>query len=264
VALTVGSLFAGIGGFDLGLERAGMQVKWQVEIDPFCQRVLEKHWPGVMRLGDIKEAVGYRFGVYGYIDYHAQRHLLKPVDVICGGFPCQDISLAGPGTGLAGERSGLWREYLRLVRELRPRYVIVENVAALLGRGLGTVLGDLAACGYDAEWDCLPAAAFGAKHLRERIWIVAYAHGAGPQERRLLAGIPGPAGCPDERQDAALGAGWAPEPDVVRVVHGISGRVDRIRALGNSVVPQIAEWIGRRIIEAEATTGTVDGDTHAA
>jgi DNA (cytosine-5)-methyltransferase 1 len=250
--VTVGSLFAGIGGFDLGLERAGMEIKWQVEIDPFCRAVLEKHWPGVKRLSDIREAVGYRRDVYGYIDSHAMRYLLEPVDLICGGFPCQDISVAGRGAGLAGERSGLWSEYLRLIRELRPRYVVVENVPGLLGRGLGDVLGGLAESGYDAEWDCVPAASVGAKHLRDRVWIVAYPHGPRSQERQVLQRLPGEERRYGDRQNAAVGAWWATESNVVRVVHGLPGRVDRIRALGNSVVPQIAEWIGRRILEAEA------------
>jgi DNA (cytosine-5)-methyltransferase 1 len=158
--MTVGSLFAGIGGFDLGFERAGYDIRWQVEIDPWARAVLAKHWPHVYRHDDIRTAGA---------------HNLEAVDVLCGGFPCQDISLAGKGAGMGeGTRSGLWSEYARLIRELRPRYVVVENVAALLARGLGRVLGDLAACGYDAEWDCIPAAAIGAPHRRDRLWLVAY------------------------------------------------------------------------------------------
>ncbi len=154
------SLFAGIGGFDLGLERTGgFKTVAFCEIDPFCRRVLAKHWPEVPCYHDVRTLSGEQVG---------------PVDVICGGFPCQDISFAGKGAGLAGERSGLWSEYARLIDELRPLYVIVENVAALLGRGLATVLGDLAAIGYDAEWHCIPASAVGAPHRRDRLWIVAY------------------------------------------------------------------------------------------
>jgi len=158
--LTFGSLFAGIGGIDLGLERAGLRCCWQVEINDYAQRVLAKHWPNVPRFRDVR-CVG--------------AGELSPVDVIAGGFPCQDISIAGRGMGLAGERSGLWREFGRIVRELRPRYVLVENVAALLHRGLDVVLGDLAALGYDAEWHCIPAAAVGAPHIRDRVFVVAYA-----------------------------------------------------------------------------------------
>jgi site-specific DNA-cytosine methylase len=109
------------------------------------------------------------------------------VDVLCGGFPCQDLSYAGKGAGLDGERSGLWGEYARLIRELRPRYVVVENVSALLARGLGRVLGDLAACGYDAEWDCIPASAVGAPHRRDRVWLVAYPGGERCSDRRSTA-----------------------------------------------------------------------------
>jgi site-specific DNA-cytosine methylase len=159
--LTFGSLFAGIGGFDLGLERAGMACAWQVEREPYAVRVLEKHWPNVRRHDDVctfPPAEGN-----------------WAVDLICGGFPCQDISVAGKGLGLAGKRSGLWVEMHRIISELRPRYVIVENVAALLSRGMETVLGDLSQIGYDAEWHVIPASAVGAPHRRDRVWIVAYA-----------------------------------------------------------------------------------------
>ncbi|MDY6895180.1 MAG: DNA cytosine methyltransferase, partial [Thermotogota bacterium] len=159
--ITFGSLFAGIGGFDLGLERAGMECKWQVEIDPFCQKVLAKHWPEVKKYEDVRK-VG--------------KHNLEPVDLICGGFPCQDISNAGSRLGLAGKRSGLWAEYYRIICELRPRFIVVENVSALLVRGFGVVLGDLATCGYNAEWQCFPAAYFGAPHPRDRVFIVAYSN----------------------------------------------------------------------------------------
>ena len=163
------SLFAGIGGLDLGLERAGLVCRWQVENNPYAVKVLEKHWPNVKRYGDI---------------ITLDPRELEWVDLICGGFPCQDISHAGKRAGLGGSRSGLWFEMLRIVRHLRPRYVLVENVAALLGRGLGAVLGDLASCGYDAEWDCLPAAAFGAPHIRDRVFIVADSEGCGQPLRR--------------------------------------------------------------------------------
>src|SRR5882724_9140205 len=157
--LTFGSLFTGIGGMDLGLERAGMICKWQVEINEYASKVLTKHWPNVTRLRDVRD-VG--------------RHNLAAVDLICGGFPCQDISNAGKRAGIDGERSGLWSEYARIICELRPRYVVVENVAALLERGMGRVLGDLAKIGYDAEWRSFRASNFGAPHRRERIFIVAY------------------------------------------------------------------------------------------
>jgi DNA (cytosine-5)-methyltransferase 1 len=159
--LTVGSLFAGIGGLELGLERTGgFKTIWQVEIDPKAIRVLEEHWPNVRRWHDVRT-----FPPTG--DWSC--------DVISGGFPCIDISSNGKRNGITGEHSGLWKEMSRIIRALRPRYVIVENVSDLLYRGLGRVLGDLAESGYDAEWDVLPGAAFGAAQARERLFVVAYA-----------------------------------------------------------------------------------------
>ena len=159
--LTIGSLFAGIGGLELGLEWAGFgPVLWQVERDAYAARVLARHWPSAKRYDDVR-TVG--------------KHNLQSVDILCGGFPCQDLSFAGKGAGLNGERSGLWREFARIIGEIRPKYVVVENVAALLSRGLEEVLGDLAALGYDAQWDCIPASAMCAPHRRDRIFIVGYA-----------------------------------------------------------------------------------------
>lgn len=167
--ISIGSLFSGIGGLELGLEWAGLgPTIWQVERDPFCQRILAKHWPTAERFDDVC-TVG--------------AHNLKPVDLICGGFPCQDLSYAGKGAGLAGARSGLWTEYARIVGELRPRFVVVENVAALAARGLDRVLGDLAALGYDAVWLPVRAADVGAPHRRERLFIVAYARRGQVQRR---------------------------------------------------------------------------------
>lgn len=266
--LTFGSLFAGIGGIDLGLERAGMTCRWQVEIDDYATKVLAKHWPNVPKYRDVR-SVG--------------ADNLSAVDLICGGFPCQDISNAGKRAGITGARSGLWSEYARIVRELRPRYVLVENVAALLGRGLSTVLGDLAALGYDAEWECIPAAAVGAPHIRDRVFIVAYTDcrgrpGSGvcaQQSRRAEVIGPGQAWQGSALADASgarsfsstqtgiyrrqKGARprheqlerydwWAIEPDVGRVAHGVPARVDRLSGLGNAVVPQVAELIGQWII----------------
>ena len=168
VSLTHGSLFAGIGGFDLGFQRAGIKTVWQVEIDAYCRAVLASHFPDAQRFDDVRTVGG---------------HNLPRVDILSGGFPCQDISNAGKRAGIDGERSGLWSEYARIIRELRPRYVVVENVAALLGRGMGRVLGDLAACGYDAEWQSIRASDVGAPHRRERIWIVAYPNGREPGGR---------------------------------------------------------------------------------
>lgn len=349
---TVGSLFAGIGGFDLGLERAGMQVKWQVENNPFCVQILEKHWPHVTRYADITT-----------VDWSA----VEPVDLVCGGFPCQDLSVAGKRAGINGTRSGLWSEYVRCLRALRPRYVCVENVPGLLNNAaMGRVLGDLAECGYDAEWRCISAADVGAPHLRKRIWIVAYPSqllgnggdhnsifclegesfpksrnrcGANdvaytnsercrraPGESRnvLRNGEPDSTKTKQGRDDEQYGPVWAnvPDPDggrleaslelragrgepdagrirqeladtlqqqchrwsdgvgrwerepqealrdarrngrqedglsipeslLGRVAHGIPNRVARLKGLGNAVVPQIVEYIGRLILERE-------------
>jgi DNA (cytosine-5)-methyltransferase 1 len=265
-------LFSGIGGFSLGLERAGgFKTVAFCEIDPFCRRVLAKHWPKVPCYEDVRGLTSARLAADGIA-----------VDVICGGFPCQDISVAGKGAGLKGERSGLWAEIARLSGELRPRYVIVENVSALLSRGLDRILGDLAALGYDAEWHCIPASAVGAPHRRDRLWLV-----ANPCGRRRCGSSGGEVQQP--RRGEAIGASqdmadadshrelqpqgygkdigrwagdsgaaivrcgwWATEPDVGRVAHGVPARVDRLRALGNAVVPQIPEMIGRAIMASEA------------
>ena len=296
-------LFSGIGGFSVGLERAGMRTVAFCEIDAFCRRVLSKHWPSVPCYDDVRDLTGARLAADGIA-----------VDVIAGGFPCQDISFAGKRAGLEGARSGLWGEYRRLIGEVRPRFVLVENVPGLLSLGMGTVLGDLSALGYDAVWDCVPASAVGAPHQRDRVWIVAYTNEgrrAGVHNGHSEpddAGAPGPvadaigdqlwqqpgrrsrarrtgaaqsgehgptqpvanadgAGCaqPGSAQStrwqrdpviarpssADSGDWWAIEPDVGRVAHGVPARVDRLRSLGNSIVPQIAEMLGR-VILAEA------------
>lgn len=162
--MRIGSLFSGIGGLELGLEWAGVgETAWQVEQDQYCQGVLAKHWPEAQRYDDVR-TVG--------------AHNLAPVDVICGGFPCQDISYAGDGAGIAeGTRSGLWFEFARIIGELRPRWVVVENVVALERRGLPIVLGDLRSLGYRGERLRISAAGVGAPHLRWRLFVVAYADG---------------------------------------------------------------------------------------
>lgn len=163
-ALTVMDLFSGIGGFSIGLESTGgFKTASFCEIDPFCRRVLAKHWPEVPCHDDVR----------------TRQFVEGEADVIVGGFPCQDISRAGKRAGLSGERSGLYRELVRAIRVVRPKFAIVENVAALLGDGLDVVLGDLAEIGFDAEWDCIPACAVGAPHERDRVWIVAHASSAG-------------------------------------------------------------------------------------
>ena len=357
--MRIGSLFSGVGGLELGLEWAGVgHTVWQVEKDPYARAVLAKHWPDATRYDDVC-TVG--------------AHNLEPVDVICGGFPCQDISYAGKGAGLAGARSGLWYEFARIVGELGPRFVVVENVAALLTRGIDAVLGTLADLGYDAEWSTLRASDVGAPHRRERVFLVAYArgeHGAQPHRRAHEPGQHAPRRGDDSRcgadvehtaeprreaprasglhgaeprqSDAGLpamghptrggrgavaglevrwadggcqGVGdaecaglegltgdgdrgdeprwFAPEPDrpvaaprvrvdwhdatpvrgadgTVRLIpaqaaqegpqsplwpvaDGVPGRVARLRAIGNAVVPRCAEVVGRRLLEIDAT-----------
>jgi DNA (cytosine-5)-methyltransferase 1 len=247
---TFGSLFSGIGGLDLGLERAGWRCAFQIENDPYCQRVLAKHWPDVPRWGDIREVTPDD---------------LPRVDLLAGGFPCQPVSSAGGKRGTADD-GWLWPEFARLIRVVRPRLVLVENVPGLLYRtgGMGVVLGDLATCGYDAEWDCLPAAAVGAPHLRDRVWIVGYPHDEGQSVRPFDAevavlsavgdthGAPADA-CPSGRRSrsgVSQSTWWDTEPPLDRVAHGIPARVDRLRGLGNAVVPQVAEWLGHRLMEA--------------
>lgn len=226
--MNVGSLFSGIGGIDLGLERAGFNVSWLCESDPFKRRVLDIRWPGVPVYEDAR-AVGPE---------------LARVDVLTAGFPCPDFSVLGSRTGLGGSSGSLWFEVARVVRELRPRFVLVENVTGLLVRGMDRVLGDLAASGYDAEWDCFTAAAFGAPHLRARVWLLAYPSGFGDglPQGRVYAGWEG--SLHDPR--------WDTEPGVPRVADGVPNGVDRRRSLGDSVVTPIAEFIGRRILAVAA------------
>ena len=334
MSLNVLSLFAGIGGLELGLERAGMTVVGQVEIDDYCRRVLAKHWPNVPRHDDVRTAAEWWLSTE------------RPtVDVICGGFPCQDISAAGRRAGIIdGGRSSLWSFMADTVRRVRPRYVLVENVPRVLVRGRDgyipaeIVAADLAEIGYDLRWDCIPAAALGAPHLRDRWFGVAYAHGCELRNEsvgkprgsdaaitpnygsaRVVAdaagdtepdepeggngalvtlgtfsdGRSGASGGPDARvgggagptaaivashvadsdrprltdvqgwpsiaERAGLGtidrAGWwRTEPAVGRVVDGVPTRLDRdrqrerVKALGNAVVPQVAEYVGRLIV----------------
>jgi DNA (cytosine-5)-methyltransferase 1 len=246
-------LFSGIGGFSLGLERAGMTTVAFCEVDKKCQKVLAKHWPEVPVFDDV------RILNKGLLDEKG-----ISVDVICGGFPCQDISLAGKGAGIEGERSGLWSEFARLIGELRPKYVIVENVTALLSRGLDRVLGDLASFGYDAEWHCIPASAVGLPHLRDRIWIIAY-----PQ---CFGRICLDKSFKNESSKVNLSSSltrWANTfkllptvgelfhelgCDIVRNDDGLSNGMDRLKQLGNAVVPQIPELIGKAIMAKKDPT----------
>lgn len=245
MAFTFGSLFSGVGGMDLGLERAGMECRWQVESNEYCTRVLAKHWPNVKRYGDIRTV---------------DTGELERVDLICGGFPCQPVSVAGRQLAQADER-WLWPEYARLVRALRPRFVLVENVPGLLVRGFGDVLGDLAALGYDTEWDCLSASMFGAAHLRERVFVLAYANTDGMERRRdsVFAGQAGSRWAGSETfvpgrdttwEDIAFGPG-----EGSALISGdrnvVPNWMDRVGACGNAVAPAVATWLGERIMSSE-------------
>jgi DNA (cytosine-5)-methyltransferase 1 len=253
-ALTVLSLFAGIGGLDLGLERAGLRVVGQVEIDPFCRSVLARHWPEVPRHDDVRTALAW------WTSTPRPR-----VDVVAGGFPCQPFSTAGRRRGVADQRWG-WPAMVDVVRLVRPRYVLVENVPGLLADRLafGRILADLATLGFDARWGVLPACALGAPHTRERLFLLAHPHrvdgrpGLGPRERWPVQDLhrePHPWTDPIHGLLEADTAGRG-------MAHGIPTRLDRsrpgrrdrsrldrhrIRALGNAVVPAVAEHLGHHL-----------------
>jgi DNA (cytosine-5)-methyltransferase 1 len=244
------SLFAGIGGFELGLERSGgFQTVAQCEIDPYCNKVLARHWPEVKRYGDIRELTADRLAADGIA-----------VDAICGGFPCQDASIANTiGTGTAGKRTGLYVEFVRLIRDLRPRVVFMENVAELLNRGFGDVLAALARIGYDAEWEVISASALGAPHQRERLWIIAYPSRKGRKGSQPHNSVfePALAAFPQHGHHAfdewrSLDQDRRP----LRNSDGISVAVERRRVgqSGNAVVPQIPELLGRAYLQAMETT----------
>lgn len=244
------SLFSGIGGIDLGLDRAGMRCVGQVEIDPYCQRVLARHWTEVPRHDDVHTAIGW------------WRSQPRPaVDLVAGGFPCQPFSLAGKQLGTSDPR-WLWPAMFAVIRVVRPRYVLVENVSALVAdrNAFGRVLGDLASLGFDAEWAVLHAADFGAPTPRERVYVLAYTAGVDGQPRGVLGesggrrsplatgGLSGLA-LPERRRSARQ---WlAAQPRVDRLVDGVPHQVDRLRVIGNAVVPQVSEHLGRLIVDHE-------------
>lgn len=259
--MNFGSLFSGIGGLDLGLERAGFKCLWQSEINPYASRVLKKHWPDTPNLGDIND-----------IDWRN----IPTVDLVCGGYPCQPFSYAGSRNGTNDSRH-LWPMFAECLRILRPRFALLENVTGHLSLGFGDVQADLASIGYDTQWDCIPAAALGAPHLRDRIFVIATRNDGmdtysdsepngtinAPTQpwpspmahtdcqrftQRKSAGLTNRPFVRDRSINATRGI-WEPEPRVGRVADGIPHRVDRLRGLGNAVVPQVAEHIGNIIRE---------------
>ena len=248
--MRIGSLFSGIGGLELGLEWAGVgHTVWQVERDPFCRQVLAKHWPDAVRHDDVRTVCA---------------HNLEPADVICGGYPCQPFSTAGHRKG-ADDPRHLWPEFARIIREMGPRYVVLENVANHLAIGFGDVLGDLADLGYDAEWRVLYASDAGAPQRRSRLFAIAYHRGQRvegflPRVRPSDAwgeGFQGSRRAAFVRELAAApfddGRGW-PAPLLRVVDDGIPLRLAkrRVHAAGNAVVPQVAAVVGRRLLEIDA------------
>lgn len=276
-------LFSGIGGFSLGLERTGgFETVGFCDSDKKTHLVLKKHWAAVPIYDDVSTLKGSDLGT---------------IDIITGGFPCQDLSVAGKGAGLAGARSGLWFEFHRLIKETQPKWVIAENVAVLRSRGLDQVLRSLDEIGYDAEWHCISASAVGAPHRRDRIWIVAHPRHRGgrdfgsSQERHntqrqrttdsdSIGGSGGQSASvaysgseglerlrirtlstePQESMPSSCGSivrsvtnsdFWETEPQLGRVADGIPNRMDRLKQLGNSLVPQIPEMIGYAILQQE-------------
>lgn len=235
--LRVLDLFSGAGGIALGLERTGgFETVAFCEVEPFARRILKKHWPEVPCLEDVTTA---EFADIG------------PVDLVTGGFPCQDISFAGKGAGLAGDRSGLFWHILRAVRVVGRPQLLLENVAGLLNRGMGAVLGALAEVGYDTEWHCIPASAVGAPHRRDRLWIVAH-----PQRDEQPRQEPrvGPFGRMGRvQQSLAWDGGWEAALSTLRGMDdGLSRSVDRTDLMRNAVVPQVVTEIGRAILQARA------------
>lgn len=262
--LTVGSLFAGIGGFDLGLERAGMEIKWQVEIDPFCRKVLEKHWPNVRRYEDVRHC-GSKWWADSIMDSMVawgcgdapscpiSYHGLESVDVIVGGDPCQRNSNAWRNGG--GDESPA-AEFVRIIETLRPRIVVRENPSTVRADApwpWWRFRAELERIGYAVLPFRLRACCVGADHARDRLFVLAAlpdadSSGLERAERIVMADQ-------DEGRHHADASGpdrWYATPRVCRGADGIPHRVDRLRGLGNAIVPQIAEWIGKRIIEAEA------------
>lgn len=270
------ALFAGAGGGILGGHLLGWRTVCAVEWADYPRRVL---------LARQRDGILPRFPIWDDVQTFDGNPWRGRVDVVSGGFPCQDISAAGKGAGIDGARSGMWFHMARIVREVRPRFVFVENSPILTSRGLGRVLGDLAAMGYDAEWGVLGAVDVGAPHQRDRIWVVAYANRNGVEKRMREDGGPtcgsseegwmeavggceiladanmprleewdGSTGASRARAPAVVCDWWATEPAVGRVAHGVASRVDRLKALGNGQVPAVAATAFRLLTERAGWT----------
>jgi DNA (cytosine-5)-methyltransferase 1 len=240
------ALFAGAGGGILGGKLLGWQTVCAVEWEPYAACVLAARQ---------NDGLLPPFPIWDDIQTFDGRPWRGIVDVVSGGFPCQDISAAGKGAGIDGERSGMWREMARVIREVRPRFVFVENSPMLTSRGLGTVLGDLAELGFDARWGVLGAADVGAPHQRDRIWIVAHSREIGRSGQEAKQGMEGgfrsSIGCVDEKW-------WRREPEQTSreiepgmggLVDGVASRMDELAALGNGQVPLCAATAWRELSE---------------
>ena len=281
------SLFAGIGGFDLGLEQAGMQCVGQVEIDEYCNKVLSKHWPNVKRIKDIRNVKGGEFGT---------------VELICGGFPCQPFSVAGKQRGKKDDRY-LWPEMLRVIQAVRPHWILGENVTGIIKLALDKVLSDLEGSFYTCQTFIVPACSVDAPHRRDRVWIIAHRNNNRFWQQVQSISESGSKVAPNIRSNGKVqsladpfciisggnkewwpsGVGWwklEPQealqnarakgraqtrlskikPKLGRVADGVSNRVDRLRSLGNAVVPQVVEVIGRAILETENAFLNMESD----
>ena len=247
--ITIGSLFSGIGGFELGLERGIPNSKtiWQVEQNKYCQSILRKHWKKAIIHSDI---------------FTVGSDNLQTVDVICGGFPCQDISVIGNKKGIQhGKKSSLWFEMHRVIKELRPKIAIIENVAGIRRNEIEIIVNGLSEIGYDVEWVIISAEQFGALHQRKRFFAVAYTPSrksrrmelSGMDEKKTKA-WKDPFTCEYQAQTGFRGGGyWARptlEPPFLHVADGVSDRLARLKALGNAIVPQCSEWVGRQIYKS--------------
>lgn len=230
--MRIGELFAGIGGFGLGLERAlpGSSVVWQIEKNPFCRQVLANHWPNAKRFSDVRQIT-------------FPRRELDPVDIIAAGFPCQGASLAGNRKGLSDNRTALWWHVVRICSAIRPRYICLENVSALLtvsgGQDFGTILGSLDRIGYDASWRVLSASEFGAPHRRKRLFVV-----ASDTDSCSQYAMPVHAEASSTPESSLLRYWDYSESPLVGMANGLPHRMDRNRALGNAIVPQCSQYLG--------------------
>ena len=243
--LKIGSLFSGIGGFELGIERAieGAETIWQVEQNKFCQKILRKHWPNAIIYDDVRDIT---------------KHNVEPVDILIGGFPCQSISVSGKMEGLQNEeKSGLWWEMWRIIGELRPRLVVMENVPNIVRLGGLSVLGSLAEIGYNAEWTIISARKnCGAPHVRKRWFCVAYPTRSRCKDnikytKQKNRQIPKMSKYGNNKKiRKSYWQKYPIESPLCELDDGISERLARLKALGNAIVPQCSEYIGECIVDS--------------